>query len=185
MVCAVKLAAVALVPLLSLLCLAQTKPLSVCDILTRPSVWNDNVVLVQAHYGWGMQDSFLWDERCRGEEIFFNYPQFAAKEDALLKDKLADRRTPVILKRDKQLADFEQYRSQWDEKNPMCPELDIIVTVRGRIDSKRSVPLNKKCLKPFGMCNYQARLVLESVQEVGATDSKPKCSHRQSLPSPW
>jgi hypothetical protein len=170
-----KVATTALLPLLSALCLAQTKPLSVCDILSRPADWNNNVVLVRAHHGSGMEDSFLYDDRCPGREIWFDYPENAAQDDALVKDKLSNRRTPVTLQRDKKFSDFERYANLRDDKNPLCPALDLVITVRGRLDSKRGKPVTKNCPEPFGMCNYPARFVLESVQDVSIGHSKPRC----------
>lgn len=170
-----RVAITGLLSLLSVLCLAQTKPLSVCDILRRPADWDNNVVLVQAHYGSGMEDSFLYDNRCPGREIWFDYPEHAAQEDLLAKDRSANRRIPVALKRDNKFADFERYASLRNDKNTLCPALDLVVTVRGRLDSKRDWPVNKNCPQPFGMCNYRARLVLESVQDVSIGNSNPRC----------
>jgi hypothetical protein len=175
MVCGMKLAAVALLPLFSALCFPQTKPLSVCDLLNKPDDWDNQLVLVRAHYGSGMEDSFLHDEHCPSQQIWFDYPEAAAKEDAVVNDKLAQQRIPVSLKRDRQLVHFEKYASVRDPAKPMCPGLDIVLTAHGRVDTKRDTPLNKNCREPFGMCNYRARLVLESIQDVSVSDSKPLC----------
>lgn len=169
----------AILPVVALLpsCFAQTKPLSVCDILKKPADWNNNIVLLRAHYGSGMEDAFLYDERCPGQEIWFDYPGAAAHEDAIVEDSLAPQRTPANLKQDDQFMEFEKYARVRDEKRPMCPGVGSLLTVRGRIDSQRD-PRRKnknKCEKPFGMCNYPARLVLESVQSVALDKSKPQC----------
>jgi len=63
-------------------------------------------VLLRAHYGSGMEDSFLYDERCPSQEIWFDYPGRAAQEDALMGDRLTPRRTPVTLKQNHQLVEF-------------------------------------------------------------------------------
>jgi len=171
----VKTLAILVVLLISPSCLARTKPLSVCDVLKKPVDWNNNIVLLRAHYGSGMEDSFLYDERCPSQEIRFDYPGRAAQEDALMGDRLTPRRTPVTLKQNHQLVEFQKYAEIVDERKPMCPGLGILLTIRGRIDSKRDMRLTKKCGKPFGMCSYPARLVLESVQTVALDKSKPQC----------
>ena len=58
-----------------------TNPLSVCDIQARRADWDNNVVLLKAHHGSGMEDSFLWDERCPGKDIKLDYPEEAEKAD--------------------------------------------------------------------------------------------------------
>ena len=156
-------------------CLAQTKPLSVCDVLKKSADWNNNIVLLRAHYGSGMEDAFLYDERCPGQEISFDYPEAAAHEDALVEDRLAPQRTPVTLNKNDQLMEFEKDAAVRDENNPLCPGLGILLTIRGRFDSQRDPRRKSKCEKPFGMCNYPARFVLESVQSIALDKSKPQC----------
>lgn len=63
-----------------------------------------------------MEDSFLYDERCPGQEVWFDYPDAAAHEDALVEDKLAFQRAPVTLKQNDQLMEFRKYSGVRDEK---------------------------------------------------------------------
>ena len=153
---------------------AQTRPLSVCDIVAHAADWDNNVVLIRAHYRLGMEDSFLFDDRCQGKTIWFDYPESAAQEDALLKDKLSSKRKAVTLDKNRNLAELEHYAGMRDESNQMCQRMDIEITAVGRIDSKRGI-IDKKNCEPFGMCNYPARFVLASVREVTANESKQPC----------
>lgn len=170
-----KLVSIALPLLLSALCLAQTEPLFVCKILSRAADWDNNIVLVRAHYVsfWDSSSAILEDDdtHCSIELV---KPEVAAQEDAEEKRKYASRRTPVTLKVDSKLADLYRYGSVRDDKNPDCPMLDVVATVWGRVDSKPIQPAKKHCSKPFG-CKYEPRLVLESVEEVSIGHSKPPC----------
>lgn len=159
--------------LLSAFSLAQTKPLSVCDILRRAADWDNNIVLVRAHAGGGLEDFFLGDDDAQCA-IWFAYPDAAAQDDATVNRTFARRRIPVSLKRDSKFADFARSGKR-DDKNPTCPGLDLVVTVWGRLDSKQNKSVSKTCPQPFGMCNYRARLVLESVEDVTIGHSKPRC----------
>jgi hypothetical protein len=153
---------------------AQTRPLSVCDVVKHTGDWDNNVVLIRAHYYGGMEDSFLFDDRCQGKTIWFDYPESAAQEDALLKDSLSSKRKTIILDKNSNLAAFQHYAGLRVESNPMCQRIDIEITAVGRIDSKRGIVDKKNC-EPFGMCNYPARFVLASVREVTASESKQPC----------
>ena len=153
---------------------AQTKLLSVCEIVAHVSDWNNNVVLIQAHYHSGFEDSFLFDEKCPGKEIWLDYPESAAKEDALLNDTQRTKRTFVSLDKDAKFPEFERYASVRDKHNPMCQQLEIEIAAVGRVDTKRGVAPKKNC-QPFGMCNYPARFVLATIRQVSAGESMQPC----------
>ena len=151
----------------------KTTPLSVCEILDHSKDWDNQVVLIKAHYGSGMEDSFLWDERCQGREIELEYPDGADRDDRSLHDLAYKHRIRVELNEDKNVKDFEKLVSA---KDGMCQKQDVLLEAVGRVDTRRQFEeKNPNCRLDFGMCNYSARFVLESVKEVRATNTKPKC----------
>jgi hypothetical protein len=156
--------------------LLKATPLSVCEILDHSKDWDNNVVLIKAHYGSGMEDSFLWDEGCQGREIDLEFPNGADRGDKDLRDLASSHRIRVELNEDKNFEKFEKLVSVRNEKNVMCQKQEIILEAVGRVDTKRQFEeKNPNCRLDFGMCNYSARFVLESVKEVSATNTKPKC----------
>ena len=155
---------------------SKTTPLSVCNVHARLEDWDNNIVVLRAHYGSGMEDSFLWDDRCLGKDIQLEQPQFADEEDSTLRARFPTKRQPVSLERNEQLLKFEKIASIRDEKNVMCPKHDVIIEAVGRIDTIRKVSTdNPKCRLTFGMCNYAARFVLQSLTEVAAGSGKAMC----------
>jgi hypothetical protein len=154
----------------------KTNPLSVCDIQARRADWDNNVVLVKAHYGSGMEDSFLWDEKCPGKDIELEYPEQAEEIDKSLGAAFPSKSKPVSLSRDDKFLQFEKLVSIRDENNIMCQKLDVVIEAVGRIDTKReAAKSNPNCRLPFGMCNYSARFILQSVKDVHAVTGKPMC----------
>jgi len=63
-----KTLAILVVLLISPSCLARTKPLSVCDVLKKPVDWNNNIVLLRAHYGQEWKTPFCTTSDARAKK---------------------------------------------------------------------------------------------------------------------
>ena len=86
------------------------------------------------------------------------------------------KRKPVSLGRDEKFLHFEKLISVRDENNLMWQKLDVVIEAVGRIDTKReAAKASSNCRLPFGMCNYSARFILQSVKDVHAATGKPMC----------
>ena len=152
----------------------STRPLTVCEIHAKQADWDNHMVLIKAHYGSGMEDSFLWDERCPDKNIELVFPKEAEETDkgAVFP---SSRRT-VSLSRDENFVRFDKLVSPRAENNVTCQKFDVVIKAVGRIDTKRDVPkATSDCRHSFGMCNYSARFVLKSLKDVHVVAGPPIC----------